>query len=169
MSAVAVKKSANAATAAQVRALSSRPHRLINVRQFFGGALGCQVSTAALMGAVPMSVSKKLVGTMSSPAKRKAKPGSTPSRTVMAPPRRIVGTKMAGNSFTRVRCCSLAASLRRTEASQGLIGASQMRAISSACFTAFDLRLLIHTPRSDSGTADKIERLLAFEAASSAL
>jgi hypothetical protein len=26
-----------------------------------------------------------------------------------------------------------------------------------------DLRLLIHTPRSNSGTADKIERLLVFE------
>jgi hypothetical protein len=38
---MAVKKSANAVTAAQVRALSNRSHRLTNVRQFFGGTLGC--------------------------------------------------------------------------------------------------------------------------------
>ncbi len=65
---MAVKKSANAVTAAQVRALSSRSHRLTNVRQFCGGALGCQVRMAWLMGAVPRSVSKKLVSTTSSPA-----------------------------------------------------------------------------------------------------
>src|SRR5213080_4553009 len=94
---MAVKKSANAVTAAQVRALSSRSHRLINVRQFFGGALGCQLRMVWLMGAVPRSVSKKQVSTTSSPAKRKAKPGSTPSRTVMTIPRRIVGTKMTRN------------------------------------------------------------------------
>ena len=94
---MAVKKRANPATAAKVRALSNRSHRLTNVRQFFGGALGCQSNTAELMGAVPRSVSKKLVSITSSPAKRKAKPGSTPSRTVMTIPRRIVGTKMTRN------------------------------------------------------------------------
>jgi hypothetical protein len=31
-----------------------------------------------------------------------------------------------------------------------------------------DLRLLIHTPRSNSGTAEKIERLLACESESNA-
>ena len=103
LSAMAVKKSANAVTAAQVRALSNRSHRLTNVRQFFGGALGCKVSAAALMGAVPMSVSKKQVSTSSSPAKRKAKPGSNPSRTVMATPDRIVRTKIAGTNTRKLR------------------------------------------------------------------
>jgi len=56
------------------------------------------VSVALLIGTVPMTLIKIQVNVASTPAHRNAKPGSAPSRTVMAIPDTAIGTKKEGTS-----------------------------------------------------------------------
>src|SRR5260370_35186743 len=79
---MAVKKSANARTTAQTPTIWNRSAWLTNAFQFFGGALGCQVSVALLIGTVPMTLIKIQVSMATTPAHRNQKPGAAPSRTV---------------------------------------------------------------------------------------
>src|SRR6266851_9872526 len=98
LSAMAVKKSANARTTAQTPTIWNRSAWLTSAFQFFGGAPGCQVSVALLIGTVPTTLIKIQVSTASIPAHRNQKPGAPPSRTVTAIPDTAVGTKKAGTS-----------------------------------------------------------------------
>src|SRR5258707_5960976 len=81
LSAMAVKKSANARTAAQTPTIWNRSAWLTNAFQFFGGALGCQVSVALLIGTVPMTLIKIQVRMETIPANRTPKPGAALLRT----------------------------------------------------------------------------------------
>src|SRR5260370_19585498 len=95
---MAVKKSANARTIAQTPTIWNRSAWLTNAFQFFGGALGCQVSVALLIGTVPMTLIKIQVSMATTPAHRNQKPGAAPSRTVRAIPDTAVGAQQAGTS-----------------------------------------------------------------------
>src|SRR3954449_11389910 len=95
---MAVKKKANARTAAQTPIMWKRSAWLTNAFQFFGGALGCQVTVALLIGMVPMTLITIQVSKAATPAHRNPKPGAAPLRTVTAIPETAVGTKKAGTS-----------------------------------------------------------------------
>ena len=95
---MAVKKNANARTAAQTPTIWNRSAWLTSAFQFLGGALGCQVSVALLIGTVPMTLITIQMSMASTPAHRNPKPGAAPSRTVTAIPDTAVGTKKAGTS-----------------------------------------------------------------------
>src|ERR1700692_3074647 len=98
LSATAVKKNANARTAAQTPTIWNRSARLTNSFQFFGGALSCQSAVALLIGTVPTTRIKIQVHTASTAAQRNQKPGVPPLRTVRAIPNTAVGAKKAGTS-----------------------------------------------------------------------
>ena len=98
LSVMAVKKNANARTAAQTPTIWNRSAWLTSAFQFFGGAPGCQVSVALLIGTVPMTLIKIQMSTASTPAHRSQNPGALPSRIVTAMPVTAVGIKKAGTS-----------------------------------------------------------------------
>src|SRR5713101_2950346 len=98
LSVMAVKKSANARTTAQTPTIWNRSAWLTSAFQFFGGALGCQVSVALLIGTVPMTLIKIQMSMASTPAHRSQKPGAPPARIVTASPDTAVGRKKAGTS-----------------------------------------------------------------------
>src|SRR5260370_3727828 len=95
---MAVKKSANARTAAQTQTIWKRSAWLTCAFKFLGGALGCQVSVALLIGTVPMTLIKIQVRRATTPAQRNQKSGVPPLRTVRAIPSTAVGAKKAGTS-----------------------------------------------------------------------
>jgi len=65
---MAVKNRTNAAVAAQGRTEANRSHRSTTARQFSGSELGSQPRTAALIDAVPGSVTEVQVSKASTPA-----------------------------------------------------------------------------------------------------
>src|SRR6266516_207294 len=98
LSATAVKKNANARTAAQTPTLWKRSARLTNAFQFLGGALSCQSAVPLLIGTVPTTLIMIQMHTASTAAHRNQKPGVPALRTVRAIPNTAVGAKKAGTS-----------------------------------------------------------------------
>ena len=74
-SAAAVKKHANARTAAQTPTIWNRSAWLTCAFQSLGGALGCQVSVALLIGTVPMTLIPIHVSMAATPAQSEPKAG----------------------------------------------------------------------------------------------
>src|SRR5262249_55215956 len=93
-SATAVKKNANARSAAKVRTVFNRSHRSTIALQLPGGASGRHSIARSLIGTVPKSVTKIQMSHASTPAHRKTKPVPVASVIATAIPDTNAGRNM---------------------------------------------------------------------------